>query len=123
MNIYRRGVIFTSSIILSLFCFPQVGFGQNAIAPDATLPNNTLVNFNNKTYTITGGTQVGTTQFHSFQDFSVPSSNTAHFDNALTTENVIGRVTGANISNIEGRLKTNGTANLYLINPNLSCYP
>ena len=120
MNIYRRGVIFTSSIILSLFCFPQVGFGQNAIAPDATLPNNTLVNFNNtnKTYTITGGTQVGTTQFHSFQDFSVPSRNTAHFNNALTTENVIGRVTGANISNIEGVLKTNGATNLYLINPN-----
>jgi len=119
MNICRwRNEIFASSVVLGVLCFPQVGFGQNAIAPDATLPNNTLVNFNNKTYTITGGTQVGTTQFHSFQDFSVPSRNTAHFNNALTTENVIGRVTGANISNIEGVLKTNGATNLYLINPN-----
>jgi filamentous hemagglutinin family protein len=120
MNIYRRGVIFTSSIILSLFCFPQVGFGQNAIAPDATLPSNTLVNFNsaNKTYTITGGTQVGTNQFHSFQDFSVPTGNTAHFDTLPTTVNAISRVTGSNISNIDGLIKANGTTNLYLINPN-----
>ncbi|MEI6332213.1 MAG: filamentous hemagglutinin N-terminal domain-containing protein [Pseudanabaena sp. ELA645] len=71
-----------------------------------------------KTYTITGGTQVGTTQFHSFQDFSVPTGNTAHFDSLLTTTNVIGRVTGSNISNIDGILKTNGSTNLYLINPN-----
>jgi filamentous hemagglutinin family protein len=78
------------------------------------------LNFNsaNKTYTITGGTQVGTNQFHSFQDFSVPTANTAHFDNALTTTNVIGRVTGKNISDIDGTLRTNGTTNLYLINPN-----
>ena len=100
--------------------FPNASFAQTAIAPDHTLPVNTLVNFNsaNKTYTITGGTQVGTNQFHSFQGFSVPTGNTAHFDNALTTTNVIGRVTGANISNIDGTLRTNGTANLYLINPN-----
>jgi filamentous hemagglutinin family protein len=111
------GTIF-SMIGLSFSCLPS--FAQTAIAPDTKLPVNTLVNFNNtsKTYTITGGTQVGTTQFHSFQDFSVPTGNTAHFDSLLTTTNVIGRVTGSNISNIDGILKTNGSTNLYLINPN-----
>jgi len=114
-------IAITSAFSMMSFSFlAHASFAQNAIAPDATLPNNTLVNFNstNRTYTITGGTQVGANQFHSFQDFSVPSRNTAHFDNAPTTENVIGRVTGTNISNIEGTLKTNGTANLYLVNPN-----
>ena len=100
--------------------FSQASFAQNAIAPDNTLPFNTLVDFNsaNQTYTITGGTQVGGNQFHSFQDFSVPTSNTAHFDTAPTTVNAIGRVTGSNISNIDGILRTNGTTNLYLVNPN-----
>ncbi|MEI6064642.1 MAG: filamentous hemagglutinin N-terminal domain-containing protein, partial [Pseudanabaena sp. ELA748] len=121
MDSYRGTMLAVYAVAISGFvCFPQMGFAQTAIAPDHTLPVNTLVNFNsaNKTYTITGGTQVGTNQFHSFQDFSVPTANTAHFDNALTTTNVIGRVTGANISDIDGTLRTNGTANLYLINPN-----
>ena len=107
--------------LIGLSCSCRASFAQTAaIAPDTNLPVNTLVNFNNtdKTYTITGGTQVGTTQFHSFQDFSVPTGNTAHFDSVLQTTNVIGRVTGSNISNIDGTLKTNGSTNLYLINPN-----
>lgn len=106
--------------ITSLSLFSQAGFAQNAIAPDTTLPINTSVNFNsaNKTYTITGGTEVGINQFHSFRDFSVPTSNTAHFDTAPTTVNAISRVTGSNISNIDGLIKANGTTNLYLINPN-----
>jgi len=115
-----RGVMLAAYAVSGFICFPQVSFAQNAIAPDKTLPVNTVINFNgaNKTYTITGGTQVGANQFHSFQDLSVPTVNTAHFDNALTTANVIGRVTGSNISNIDGTLKTNGSTNLYLINPN-----
>ena len=106
--------------MISFSFFSQAIFAQNAIAPDNTLPVNTSVNFNsaNQTYTITGGTQVGGNQFHSFQDFSVPTSNTAHFDTAPTTVNAIGRVTGSNISNIDGILRTNGTTNLYLVNPN-----
>ncbi|MEI6332211.1 MAG: filamentous hemagglutinin N-terminal domain-containing protein [Pseudanabaena sp. ELA645] len=106
-----------SLIGLSFSCLAS--FAQTAIGPDTTLPVNTLVNFNNtnNTYRITGGTQVGTTQFHSFQDFSVPTGNTAHFDSVLPTTNVIGRVTSSNISNIDGTLKTNGSTNLYLINP------
>jgi len=114
-----RLVTVASALSVIGFSFPNTSFAQ-AIAPDQTLLTNTQVNFNsaNKTYAITGGTQVGTNQFHSFQDFSVPTGNTAHFDNALTTNNVIGRVTGSNVSNIDGRITNNGTANLYLINPN-----
>ena len=106
--------------LIGLICQCLESSAQNAIAPDNTLPFNTLVNFNstNQTYMITGGTQVGGNQFHSFQDFSVPTNNTAHFDTAPTTINAIGRVTGSNISNIDGILRTNGTTNLYLVNPN-----
>jgi filamentous hemagglutinin family protein len=106
--------------MISFSFFSQSSFAQNAIAPDNTLPANTLVDFNSvdKTYTITGGKQVGANQFHSFQNFSVPTSNTAHFNNSDQTTNVIGRITGSNISDIDGLIKANGAANLYLINPN-----
>ncbi|MEA5488377.1 filamentous hemagglutinin N-terminal domain-containing protein [Pseudanabaena sp. CCNP1317] len=117
---FKNTAIASVISIISFSLFSHASFAQNAIAPDNTLPINTLVNFNsaNKTYTITGGTQVGGNQFHSFQDFSVPTRNTAHFDTAPTTVNAIGRVTGSNISNIDGILRTNGTTNLYLVNPN-----
>ncbi len=113
-------LIFVAQAAFTQTIFTQASSAQNAIAPDSTLPTNTLVNFNptNKTYTITGGTQVGVNQFHSFRDFGIPTDNTAHFDNALTTTNIIGRVTGSNISNIDGILRANGNANLYVINPN-----
>jgi filamentous hemagglutinin family protein len=117
---FKKTAIASVISIISFSLFSHASFAQNVIAPDATLPVNTLVNFNstNQTYTITGGTQVGGNQFHSFQDFSVPTSNTAHFDTAPTTINAIGRVTGSNVSNIDGILRTNGTTNLYLVNPN-----
>ena len=113
-------LIFVAQAAFTQTIFTQASSAQNAIAPDSTLPTNTLVNFNptNKTYTITGGTQVGTNQFHSFRDLGTPTNNTVHFDNALTTTNIIGRVTGSNISNIDGIVKANGNANLYVINPN-----
>ena len=121
----RGQAIATFVSMVSLTFVAQAGFtesssAQNAIIPDTTLPANSLINFNSttKTYTITGGTQVGANQFHSFRDLSVPTNNTAHFNNALTTTNIIGRVTGSNISNIDGILRTNANANLYVINPN-----
>jgi filamentous hemagglutinin family protein len=118
-NLKKAAIASVLSIISFDFC-SHAGFAQTAIAPDNTLPINTLVKFDSvtQTYTITGGTEVGTNQFHSFQDFSVPTNNTAHFDTATTTVNAIARVTGSNISNIDGILRTNGTTNLYLVNPN-----
>jgi filamentous hemagglutinin family protein len=72
-------------------------------------------------YDITGGTRAGTNLFHSFGDFNVPNNNIANFlnDSGLTTSNILGRVTGGNLSSISGMIQTTGfrQANLFLMNP------
>jgi filamentous hemagglutinin family protein len=74
-------------------------------------------------YDITGGTRPGggTNLFHSFGDFNVPTNNIANFlnDSGLATSNILGRVTGGNLSNIFGTIQTTGfgAANLFLMNP------
>lgn len=73
-------------------------------------------------YDITGGTRAGTNLLHSFRDFNVPDNHVANFLNdtvGLKTENILGRVTGGNVSNILGMLQTTGfgDANLFLMNP------
>jgi len=74
-------------------------------------------------YDITGGTRPGggVNLFHSFGNFNVPNNNIANFlnDSGLTTSNILGRVTGGNLSNIFGTIQTTGfgNANLFLMNP------
>jgi filamentous hemagglutinin family protein len=88
------------------------------IIPDATLPNNTIAIPEGNAIRIEGGTQVGGNLFHSFTEFSIPINTEAFFNNALDTQNIFSRVTGSDISKIDGVMRANGKANLFLINPN-----
>ena len=53
---------------------------------------------------------------YSFKEFSIPKDTSATFDNSTDVVNIINRVTGGNISNIDGLIKAQGNANFFLIN-------
>ncbi len=64
------------------------------------------------------GQQRGGNLFHSFDRFNVGSDESATFTGPDTMNNIIGRVTGAQPSTIDGRLRSGiSGANLFLLNP------
>jgi filamentous hemagglutinin family protein len=67
---------------------------------------------------IDGGAPRGANLFHSFQEFNVGEGRGAYFTPSAGILNILTRVTGANRSDILGRLGVLGPANLFLINPN-----
>ena len=71
-------------------------------------------------YAITAdlGQQVGGNLFHSFGTFSIPTGASATFSGPASVNNIIGRVTGGQVSQIDGTLRsTISGASLYLLNP------
>ena len=87
------------------------------ILPDGTL-STTVTSSDNFNFLIEGGHTSGPHLFHSFEEFSIPTSGSAQFNNATDIETIFSRVTGSTISDIDGLIQTNDTANLFLLNPN-----
>ncbi len=94
------------------------------IVPDGTLGNESSVVIPNTTVRgeiadkLEGGATRGANLFHSFQEFNVGELQRVYFANPSGIENILTRVTGRNISNILGTLGVDGSANLFLLNPN-----
>jgi filamentous hemagglutinin family protein len=64
------------------------------------------------------GSRRGDNLFHSFEKFGIASGQTATFTGPGAIKNVISRVTGGEISNIDGKLASRvGQADLYFLNP------
>ncbi|MBD2209578.1 S-layer family protein [Nostoc linckia FACHB-104] len=83
---------------------------------------NTIVNSSGNNFIILNGIEKGNNLFHSFSNFSVPTGGSATFNlvNIPNITNIFSRVTGGNISTIDGLIGTVGSnhpVNLFLMNP------
>lgn len=91
---------------------------KSQIIPDNSLLKKSIVRPNCTNCLIQGGSQKGQNLFHSFKEFSIPLNGEAHFDNSSNVSLIISRVTGGLPTNIQGSLRANYSADLFLLNPN-----
>ncbi|MEM8641199.1 MAG: CHAT domain-containing protein [Cyanobacteria bacterium P01_G01_bin.54] len=95
---------------------PPLTLAQSIVpAADGT---GTIVQYNDNTYHIEGGTQAGANLFHSFQVLGLSSGEIANFLSNPSITHILGRVTGGEPSVIDGLVQVTGAnSNLYLMNP------
>ena len=109
-------------IILGIVCLLQITTNHSLaqIIPDNTLGSESskINSLNELRDRIEGGAVRGENLFHSFEEFNVPEGFEVYFANPEQISNIFSRITGSNISEIFGTLGVEGTANLFLINPN-----
>ena len=116
-----KGIAFLSGLISSLLTSGIVLPVAAQVTSDGT--TNTTVNSINNNFNIINGIQKGNNLFHSFKEFSIPTGGSATFDltNTSNIDTIFSRVTGGNVSNIDGLIQTLNSTNpvsLFLMNPN-----
>lgn len=94
-----------------------------SIQEDGTTGTQVVSDRQQQIYNILGGTQLDQNLLHSFLNFSVENGWTAAFRllPGSSVTNIIARITGSDISNIDGLLSVDRIGhpvNLFLINPN-----
>jgi filamentous hemagglutinin family protein len=114
IRIWQHAIGFCTFVVLSLIGVPSdadiatdgtVGPARNLAGPDFRI-----------------GAELGTTRganlFHSFRIFNIHTGESATFTGPDNIANVISRVTGGEVSTIDGLLRSEvGQANFYFINP------
>ncbi|MEM7062435.1 MAG: filamentous hemagglutinin N-terminal domain-containing protein [Cyanobacteria bacterium P01_B01_bin.77] len=93
---------------------------QNLVVPDGTLgaESSVVTDLDAVTQRIDGGASRGGNLFHSFLEFNVGEGEQVYFSTPGGTFSIFSRITGENPSAINGTLGVDGTANLFLMNPN-----
>ena len=108
---------------LAALAYASVAAAQTEIAADidAGRSQGTTVSTSGSVTTIDGGTRVGPNLFHSFRSFSLAAGDTARWTtmDALAIRAVINRITGGDVSFINGEIDAMGipNADFFFINP------
>jgi filamentous hemagglutinin family protein len=106
-----QGVVFSDVTIAQIVPDNTMGTDSSRVVPDANLRGQAGDR-------IDGGALRGANLFHSFSEFNVNDGQRVYFSNPVGVANILSRVTGTNFSNILGLLGVDGSANLFLLNPN-----
>ena len=109
MSTYRT--LFTLTLLFSPVCLHAQAVTDGTMGAVQTLSGQFTV-------PASLGKMSGNNLFHSFKSFSINSGESATFTGPENVLNVISRVTGGDVSTINGVLRSQvGNANFYLINP------
>lgn len=120
-----KGVLAGSIALLAGSLFSTLALASPArsqIIPDSTLDplnpaRNSQVQFTGHTWNITGGTPAGSSLFHSFETFRLEAGETAFFNHDSAIGQIFARITGNQGAWINGTLRANGNASLFLLSP------
>jgi filamentous hemagglutinin family protein len=115
-----RAIANLGALTIGFFSSTLILPAMAQITSDGT--TNTVVNAINNNFTIINGIEKSNNLFHSFSNFSVPTGGSASFDlvNTPNITTIFSRVTGGNISQIDGLIQTlnaNHPVSLFLMNP------
>ena len=111
LSIHRLGVF---------LCLVAMGLCANAqVVVDNSFGSAGALSGPNFKIPDTLGKAVGDNLFHSFTEFSLQTGQSATFTGPDSIQNILGRVTGGEVSEIDGLIQSEiADANLYLLNPN-----